>query len=328
MTSSGRTAGAQGNGSVAVFGATGFVGRHALPALTASFDEVIAVTRRTFDAPVRGVRVIAGGLGNADSPLSAIPPGTTVVNFAYDATAGYDANIALAEGLATLCSRIGAARLVHMSTAMVAGVASDRLVTESTLSRPATPYQQTKLAVEEHLHRRLRGVCPLVVLRPTAVFGRGGVNLKKLVTDLTTRPWYENYLRSCLFGSRPMNLVPVETVVAAALFAATSARAVEDGRYLVADDEAHDNNFRDVEAIVRRELQLPDYPIPRLPVPATALTMALKAARRLSFDPRTRFSSERLDAAGFRRPVTFGDALVAYGAEARALRPAPVEATR
>jgi hypothetical protein len=106
------------------------------------------------------------------------------------------------------------------------------------------------------------------------------VNLKKLVTDLTTRPWHENYLRSCLFGSRPMNLVPVETVVAAVLFAATSARAVEDGRYLVADDEAHENNFRDVEAIVRRELQLPDYPIPRLPVPATALTMALKAARR------------------------------------------------
>lgn len=298
-------------GPVVIAGASGFVGRHVRRALSASAAEIVVVSRSTA-ALEPGERLAQGDLQDPATLAERLPVGATVINLAYDPHAAHEGNLRLARGLADLCRDTQAARLVHVSTAMVVGLTREREVTESTTCRPVTPYQRTKLAVEDQLHEALRGICPVVVLRPSAVFGSGGLNLEKLVADLRTRTWYENYARACLFAARPMNLVPVETVAASVVFAAAADRAVDDGLYLVADDEAPCNNFRDVEAVIRRELHLSAYPLPRVPLPTALLAATLKAARRLSFDPRTRFSSARLHAAGFVRPVTFDDALVAY----------------
>lgn len=301
------------HGPATLVGASGFVGRHVRTALSATTDEVVLVGRAAIPV-VPGERFVQGDLGDPAALVEGLPPAGVIVNLAYDPRADHDGNLRLAHGLATLCAKTRATRLVHVSTAMVTGVVRDRPVDESTTCRPVTAYQRTKLAIEDYLRAALRDVCPLVVLRPSAVFGDGGRNLEKLASDLATRPWYENYARACLFGARPMNLVPVETVAAAVVFAATQDRAVDDGLYLVADDEALGNNFRDVEAVMRRAWGLSGYPLPRVPLPTAALTAALRAVGRLSFDPRTRFSSARLLASGFSRPVAFDDALRRYAA--------------
>jgi nucleoside-diphosphate-sugar epimerase len=240
-----------------------------------------------------------------------------VVNLAYGAAAGHDENLALAQAVADVCAGSRAERLVHISTAMVVGRCGDRWVTEETPCRPVSPYERTKFAVETRLRRRAADACPLVILRPTAVFGRGGANLRKLSHDLVTRPWFENDLRSALYGERAMNLVPVETVVAAIGFAAASDRAITDGLYLVAADEAPDNNFHHVERVLRRALGVSASRVPALRLPPGTLPLVLRAAGRVSLDPRARFSSARLHGAGFTPPIAFADALDRYAAQAR-----------
>ncbi len=200
---------------------------------------------------------------------------------------------------------------------MVVGLAGALPVTEATPCRPVTPYQRTKLEVEHRLRARLAEVCPCIVLRPTAVFGRGGWNLRKLVDDLATRPRYENYVRGCLFGRRPMNLVPVETVAGAIRFVALADTGAAGDLFLVADDEAATNNFLDVERTLRQALGMADDRLPRLLLPTGLLTTVLRLSGRLSFHPATTFSSARLERAGFVRPVTFAQALATYAAEVR-----------
>lgn len=299
---------------VVIVGGSGFVGTHLRRTVAGWPGGITLVSRRPLDL-LAGERLVLGDVAAADRLASRLPAGAVIVNLAYDPKGGHDANLALADGLARMALDARSDRLVHVSTAMVAGLVGERPVTEESVCHPVTAYQQTKLDVEQRLRELLGDACRLVVLRPTAVFGPGGQNLRKIASDLATRPRYENYLRLSLFGRRPMNLVPVETVAAAVTFVATSDRA-DASLYLVADDEAPSNNFRDVERVIRTALGLPGYALPAVPVPEALLPVALKAAGRLSFDPRTTFSSARLQRSGFVRPVTFDAALTAYAAHA------------
>ncbi len=115
-----------------------------------------------------------------------------------------------------------------------------------------------------------------------------------------------------------MHLVPVETVVAAVRFAMVSGRAPSDGLYLVAADDASENNFEDVERIVRDGLAIRARPFPSLRLPSGLLTLMLRLSGRLSMDAHARLSTARLAGAGFRPPVTLGEALVRYARIARA----------
>lgn len=290
-----------------VFGATGFVGRHVCSAAANWAGGVTVVTRHAA-SDVSGT-VVRGDIRNADAVVDTLPRGAVVVNLMWDVGGGRQANLAIADAVLDVCVRTAAVRLVHVSTAVVAGRVHERMVTEGTMCHPVTDYEQAKLDVEVRMRERLPGHGELVVLRPTAIFGRGGQNLRKLVSDLTTRPPLENYARACLFGRRPMNLVPVETVAAAILFAASTPRAAADEIYLVADDDAPENNFLDVEAVMRRALGLASRRIAPVPLPSVLRHLILRTAGGASVDPRTRFSSARLAAAGFIRPITFSEAL-------------------
>jgi nucleoside-diphosphate-sugar epimerase len=301
-----------------VFGASGFVGSHVRVALSREPAGVTLVSRGPLDRRA-GEQVVAGDLTAPAGLTGVLPARAVVINLAFDPRGGHDANLALADGLARVCDAIESPRVVHVSTAMVVGAATDRPVTETTPCHPKTAYQRTKLDVEHRLREHLGS--RLVVLRPTAVFGAGGLNLRKLVTDLTTRSWFENYMRACLFGRRPMNLVPVETVAAAVRFAAADAAVPHGQTWLVADDNATENNFRDVERLLRDALGLSPLPLPVMPVPPALLIGVLQATGRLSFDPRTTFSSAALDAAGFSRPVSFAAAIRTFAAAAANVLP-------
>ncbi|HYN08270.1 MAG TPA: NAD-dependent epimerase/dehydratase family protein [Vicinamibacterales bacterium] len=299
-----------------ITGATGFLGRHLVARLAPLWKaEIFAIGREPGAAPA-GVRVVRGDLRDPAVFDGTIPPGSVVVHLAYDGEAGHDANVGMAVGLARACVRARVERLVHVSTANVVGVRDEAWVTETTLSRATTDYQRTKLAVEDSLVRETDGRLVLVTLRPTSIFGRGGASLRKLARDLRTRFWAINYTRSSLFGRRPMNLVPVETCVAAIEFALSSARAAEDRLYLVSEDESPDNNFRDVERVLRMGLGLSDYPMPPLPLPAGWLRLALLATGRLVVFPATRFSGARLRSAGFLAPISFSAALDRFARQA------------
>jgi nucleoside-diphosphate-sugar epimerase len=296
-----------------VTGASGFVGRHVVACLAPLWNaEIFALSRHAGAALPDGVRFVRADLREAGAVERMVPQGSVVVHLAYDTGAGHDANIAMTVAMARACVRANVERLVHVSTAAVVGISADPWVTEATPSQARSAYQRTKLAIEETIVREIGGRVDLVTLRPTSVFGPDGPNLRKLAYDLRTRFWGINYARSSLFSRRPMNLVPVETCAAAIEFALSASRAVEDRLYLVAEDDAPDNNFRDVERRLRSSLGLSNYPVPLLPLPPSVLQLALRATGRLVLSPGTRFSSDRLRRAGFVAPISFSAALDRY----------------
>ena len=307
-----------------IAGATGFLGRHLVASARGMRrPPILAIARpESRDLP-EGIVPVRGDMADAAFLQQAIPTGSAVVNLVYAADSTPERNLAFAEALAEACARAGVERLVHVSTAVVVGLCADREVTELTVPRPVTDYQRTKLEIERTLSKRARGRFPLVILRPTGVFGAGGANLVKLTRNLRHGSRLVNYVRSSLSGRRAMNLVPVETVVAAIEFVLESPRALQDELYIVSEDACAENNFGDVERILQQALGVKSYPVAPLPVPEVCLTVAQRLTGRLSIHPATRFSGARLARAGFVPPTTFQQALENYATQAGAASTQP-----
>jgi nucleoside-diphosphate-sugar epimerase len=300
-----------------ILGASGFVGRHVVARALARWPAPVVRVSRRAEPVVDRATTIRGDVRDTDVVARQLPPGATIVNATDASVAGSDENLALSDAVIDLCLRARASRLVHVSTAVVVGPDAPPLIDEQTPCRPATSYQRTKLAIESRIRERLRNHCFVVTLRPTAVFGQGGANLRKLVNDMRGGSALRNYARACLFGRRPMNLVPVETVASAVLFSAAFA-ADEPLVWIVSEDDAEENNFRHVETAIRRASGVGPHPWPIVPLPVTWLTIAQRLAGRRALPTDAKFSAARLRAAGFRAPMAFRDALARYATLAAA----------
>ena len=307
-------------------GAGGFVGSAVVRLLEREGHEVRALYRSSPSAAVRNVVAIRGDMADAAALRALLAPATTLVNCAYDGTAAPAQNVAAARQLARACVEHGVRRVIHCSTAVVAGRAARGVVDESTVPQPATPYEITKLEIERAFAETAREGFELVILRPTAVFGPGGRNLAKLAAELDRGPRTLAYLRSCVNGRRRMNLVAVENVVAAIAFLVTAPRRFEGDVFIVSDDDAPENNYRDVERALMRALEVPDYAVPPVTVPRGVLSVLLRLRGRTMSDPDAIFASDRLAREHFVKPVSFGRSLAVFGEWCRGESPRPARA--
>jgi nucleoside-diphosphate-sugar epimerase len=305
--------------TVAITGATGFIGRHLVAALLREGVTVRALTRRVGPA-----RAAAGGLhwveGSIASPAAwreLLVPGCIVINLAYSGETAADAALAEAQRMVEACAEARVRRLVHCSTVSVYGRGATALLDESSPCRPLNDYGRVKLAIERTILSLVAGRFETVLVRPSAVFGFDGEALVKLAGDLVRQPQWLNYLRSSLFGVRHTHLVPVETVVAALSHCSWSPLIENGAVVVVSDDDDPLNNFRDVERLLMEGLGLPPYPLPRLPVPRQFLELLLRLRGRANVDTRTRYLGDRLRQSGFVKPVALATALQQF---ARAYR--------
>jgi nucleoside-diphosphate-sugar epimerase len=304
--------------TISVTGASGFIGGHLLAALGRAGDcdvRALARSARAASSPdARRVVWQAGDLDDDRALRAFMTADGTVVHLAYPD--GWEArrHLALATRIGDIARETGIARLVHCSTAVVAGGTRTPVVTESTPCEPVLDYEHTKLEIEQVLARKAAGAFELVVLRPTAVFGPGGRNLLKLATALTTGRRAVNYLQSSLFGRRRMNLVCVENVVAALLFSVDRRRAVAGKTYIVSDDDDPANNFRDVELALMRGFGLADYAVAPMPLPMAALTLALRAAGRRSVRPDRVYEGSAIVRDGCGKAATLTEGLARFAA--------------
>jgi nucleoside-diphosphate-sugar epimerase len=255
---------------------------------------------------------VQGHLADPSALDRLLRPGCTVANLVYDSGATPEQNIAAADALAKACVQHGVKRMVHCSTAVVAGRAPGIRIDETTQSEPWLAYEKTKLAVEQVLRNRAAGVFELVILRPTSVVGPGSRNLCKMARTLTTASRLSSYVLSILNDRRRMNLVGLENVVAAMVFLLQTRSDVNQETFIISDDEAPHNNYRDVEVRLMKAFGLDDYVMPRIAVPANALDLILRMRGRSQLDPRTTYSCDKLLRAGFRKPKTFDESLTDF----------------
>ena len=313
--------------TIAITGASGYIGRHLVAKLVRMGDRRIKVLSRSsrqewhVGLGESVVEIVKGDVRDPKSLRGLIDPGCTVINLVYLQDAGEAENLVACAELLAACKAAKVRRLIHCSTASVVGRTPDNLVTEDTPCRPATGYGVAKLKVERAIIEAARGCFEATILRPTAVFGPEGENLRKLAGDLMAGARLRNYLRSCLFGSRRMNLVYVANVVAAILFLANYDGNLGEEVFNISDSDSPLNNFSDVERILMREMNIPDYSFARIAAPLGLLRLLLEFRGRDNINPRCNYSSEKLIGFGFLKPTNFERGLAEYATWYRSSHP-------
>ena len=301
-----------GKHTIAISGASGFIGKYLVAELLRDGGYAIRVLSRDRQRDLRearfgaGVEIFEGALDDQHTLEGFLVPGCTVINLVYLWDAGEERNRACTRNLLVACKEARVTRLIHCSTAAVVGRVENDLVDETTRCLPVTEYGVTKLRIEQDIIDLARGEFEAVVLRPTAVFGIGGEPLKK------------NYLKSCLFDRRRMNLVHVANVVAAIVFLVRATKCLEGEIFIVSDDDDPKNNFLDVERFLKGALGVKADILPRFPLPPDLLKWLLLSLGRNNVNPRCDFDPGKLRRMGFKSPVILSEGLAEYAAWYRA----------
>lgn len=304
--------------TVAITGASGFIGKHLVAQLLREGCCQVRVLSRDRQRDLQECRfgseveIFEGDLDDPHTLSNFLMPDCTVINLVYQWGAGEKRNRSCMRNLVDACKEAGVARLIHCSTAAVAGRVADDLIDEKTRCQPVTDYGVTKLKIEQDILDASKNAFEAIVLRPTAVFGIGGEPIKKLAADLSGGSHWKNYLKSSLFGRRRMNLVHVANVVAAIVFLIHDTRRLEGEVFIVSDDDDPMNNFVDVEEFLMDALGVKRYNLPRLPLPLTVLKWLLLLLGRNNVNPRCDFDTGKLCRLGFKNPISLCEGLAEY----------------
>ena len=294
---------------IIVFGATGFIGQHLIQEVDG--DMISPVTRRPkkrIPADLQDRNWVVADLLNPHSIEQILTPGSTVINLAYSGSSSSEDNITMAKNLVQSCCRVKVSRLVHCSTAVVVGENPSSTVCESTKCLPVTPYEKTKYQIESLVLDMASYDIKIYILRPTAVIGPGGQNLRKMLWTIEAGNNLMNYIRSSVFGNRKMNLVAVKDVVGAILHLSKPS-SFHSGVYICSADDDPDNRYDKVEAIMR-ELLGKQKRIKPIPLPQQILKIMLRFSRSGAgrFVNRN-YSSEKLFHTGFQRRESVAQAV-------------------
>jgi len=300
--------------TVAITGVTGFIGRNLLKHL--EFRNNVEIRALTYnkefgDESGKGnVKLISGDLLHPETFDKLLTKGCTVVNLAYAAGQSEAENMEALDNLGKACTGAKIKRLIHCSTAVVAGRVSENIINEDTWCKPIGSYEVMKLAMENMLIEKYSGLFEIVIVRPTAVFGPGGQNIMKMADSLMRGNRVINYLKSCLFNNRKMNLVSVENVVAAIEFLIYYEKTnMSTERFIISDDEDGSNEYRKVELSLMSYFGQKNYSIPIIPIPLSILDLLLRLAGRTNPDPSCVYSSRKLMDVGFRKTVCLEESL-------------------
>jgi nucleoside-diphosphate-sugar epimerase len=301
---------------IAIAGASSFIGTHLLEHLSSRNDlhlKLLVHHHSEFALPGPSrVDRIRGDLLNQDSLNGFVESGCTVVNLVHLRDGSPEENFRAVGNLAEACQRVGVKRLIHCSTAVVSGRISGDRVTEATPLRPRKAYEFSKAGAERILLDRSRESLETAILRPTLVFGKKGKNLLKLAEDLLHGNMAVNYLRSCLFGRRRMNLVYIDTVVSALAFLIRTEHPVGGQIFIISEDEDPANNYQDVERFLIKRLGARAYPLPVIPWPSLILKTLLRWSGRTNTNPALIYDCEKIRSWGFRKPLAFEEGLTRF----------------
>lgn len=288
-----------------VTGGAGFIGSNLLPVLLSQKDISVRVLQRTTAATISDqVTVFTGDLLDRESLAPFLSGAHAVINLALPSVEQGEKSILAVKNLAQMSRVAGVKRMLHISTAMVAGSSGSSRVSESTLCKPINAYERYKFLAEQVIQQELAGRVDLGILRPTAVFGAGGKNLLKLAGVIAQgAPWYRLLLRF-IHGDRRMHLVSVDDVVAAIVFLAMGTRSLDGNIFLVSADDEPCNNYQAIDAVLGRAM---GKPMPRrsMYLPHWGLRLLLALAGRSQSNPQLIYDSSKLQSWGFQRKTDF-----------------------
>ncbi|MDL1967002.1 MAG: NAD(P)-dependent oxidoreductase [Deltaproteobacteria bacterium] len=298
---------------VSIIGASSFIGTHLLERLSLCSDlHLRLLVNRNPNLILQEsdkVSIIRGNLLDTKTLNGLVKTGCIVINLAYLSGRRPEENFAAINNLVEVCSRAKIRRLIHCSTAVVSGRVSADRVTENTPNKPVKEYEVTKQRIEKIILEKSNGLFETIILRPTAVFGKGGSNLIKLADDLLCENRLVNYIKSCIYQFRRINLVYIDNVVAAIEFFIKTDRTIIGETFIISDDEDPSNNYRYIEKYLMKRMGCKPYPVPPVSVPFLILKSLLWLSGRTNDNPALVYDCGKILSSGFKKPVSFEEGL-------------------
>ncbi len=298
---------------ITITGANSFIGTHLMKHLSTCTDLRFRIlVNRNLNAWLSDsdrTCIIKGDLLKPKTLNGLVEPGCIVVNLAYLRGRPLEENIRAIENLIENCASAKIKRFIHCSTAVVAGRVLTNRITEKTPLNPLNEYEVAKTIIEKTLLDKSQGLFEVTILRPTAVFGKGGRNLIKLADDLRFGNIVLNYIKSCVYQYRRMNLVYVANVVAAIAFLIRMERNINNETFIISDDEAPTNNYRDIENYLKTKMGCRAYRFPLVSFPFVILKTLLRLSGRTNINPTVSYDCSKILAAGFKKPFSFQEGL-------------------
>lgn len=293
---------------ICIIGGTGFIGRHLISELQKEayrYVRILTRDERISTSLSSQFQITQGDLLDPDSMNRFITPDSTVINLAYLSGNSINLNLKAIKNIIDTCLAKRAARLIHCSTAVVAGCVKDNVINEDTTCIPVTPYEKSKLEIENILIKRLNGKSELIILRPTAVFGRHGKNFIKVANDLLSMPPLITSLKTALFYKRRLNLVCAENVVSAILFLMQINDRMDGERFIISDDDEKENNYYDIINLLANHFGHKPVKAFYMPYRYHILHMLLIASKRSNTNAHRNYSSNKLFSLGFKKSIQF-----------------------
>jgi len=302
---------------VSITGASSFIGTHLLERLSLCNDLHLRLlvnrNPNLFLQESEKVSIIRGNLLDTKTLNSLVETGCIVINLAYLSSKSKQENLEVIHNLALACREVGVARLVHCSTAVVVGNSRDDVITEDTICQPLTEYEKTKLEIENVLINSLKGKTEVIIIRPTAVFGRQGRNLIKVADDLISLTPFITSLKTALFYKRRLNLVCVENVVSAILFLMQINDRMDGERFIISDDDERENNYYDTINLLASHFGHKPVKAFYMPYRYHILRMMLTASKRSNVNAHRNYSSKKLFDLGFKKSIQFNEGVRRFG---------------
>jgi nucleoside-diphosphate-sugar epimerase len=176
--------------TILVTGATGFTGGHLARRLAARGDRVRALVRDPAKAEALaalGIEVRVGQLTSLDDVIAAARGCEQIHHIAaVFRTAGHpdsyyrDVNVGGPRNILEAARRLGLERVLHCSTVGVHGHIADPPASETYPFGPGDIYQRTKLEGELAVQAAARRGQPVVIVRPSPIYGEGDLRFLKL----------------------------------------------------------------------------------------------------------------------------------------------------
>lgn len=296
------------NSTICILGGTGFIGMHLIHAFEKKNNVNLSILSRHKEKlkPFSDkTHTVVGNLMDIDSLIYFLKPDATIINLAYLSTKSKDENLKAMQNLAEACVKIGVKRLIHCSTAVVAGRVNNDKITENTACHPITEYEKTKLEIEQLLINKLKDKIEIVIIRPTVVFGKDGKNLVKLADELINNSCIANIIKASIYSKRRMNLVCVENVIEAFKFLAGYSGAVSGQCYIISDDDEDENNYYDIVQLFSKHFRIKQISTFFFPFRYFILSSLLFVSQRTNINPKRNYSSEKLFKLGFKKSIPF-----------------------
>jgi nucleoside-diphosphate-sugar epimerase len=297
--------------SLVVLGSTSFLGKVLLNTINSDVLIKAVVREIPIDAEkyTKRVQWIKVDAINTYSLNKILAKEDIVINLIYIRDDKMTTNIKLINNIieACICSKVS--RLIHCSTASVYGDISTHYINELTSCNPKTNYEKVKKSVEEVVLKAQTEGLDVGIIRPTAILGFGGKNLKKLTYSLISGNKFINYLRTCVLGTMPMHLVPARNVVGALIFLALYKKKLNGNIFIVSEDENINNNFKKVQEILIDELGL-EHPIfPYIFLPRILQSILFKIINRSDLNIKRNYDSKKIIEYGFKPNDTIKEAI-------------------